>query len=500
VIEGLLRLAERVRVETTNSLDAATQSAQGQYFTPERAAVLIASFPALPRQSLLRVLDPGAGSGMLTAAIVERVCAESSAAAIEVIAVESDPSLLPALHETARLCEQWGRDHGVSVIIRVTPGDLVVMQTGLEAELGFDYDLVIMNPPYKKLGSASWQRKALEAAGWEATNLYSAFLAVGVDSLRPGGQLVAITPRSFANGPYFGQFRRRLLAEVAFDRLHTFESRSTVFADTGVLQENVVFSATKGGHRGSVMITSSHGHTDEIVARTVGYDELVSPADPQRFIRITADKASDEAVKVLEAMPASLAALDLKVSTGKVVDFRARQNLRDVPQPGHLPLVYPGNLHQGEVHWPRRIGKAQAFSLVDESDHKALLPSGYYVLVKRFSAKEERRRIVAAVWDPTRCDGKPVAFENHLNVFHKKGMGMDRELAWGLCLWLNSTVVDRYFRTFSGHTQVNATDLRSLNYPDEPVLRSLGRSTDCLPEQDDLDRLVEEMTQVLVAA
>jgi adenine-specific DNA-methyltransferase len=489
-----------VRVEATSTLDTVSQAVQGQYFTPEKAAALIAGLPTLLRTNVLRVLDPGAGSGMLTAAVVERACREGGVDAIEVTAVESDASLLPALHQTVRLCEQWGRDHNMLVRVKVVAGDLIRMQSGLDAELGTNYDLVIMNPPYKKLGSASWQRKALKLSGWEVTNLYSAFLAIGVDSLRCSGQLVAITPRSFANGPYFGQFRRRLLAEVAFNRVHTFESRSTVFGDTGVLQENVVFSATKAGPRGAVVITSSRDHTDEVMSRTVGYNELVSPADPHQFIRITPDEASCEAVKAVEALPASLTALGLKVSTGKVVDFRARQNLHNVPQPGYLPLVYPGNLRQGEVHWPRQIGKAQAFSLVEESDRKALLPSGYYVLVKRFSAKEERRRIVAAVWDPTRHQGKPVAFENHLNVFHKNGMGLDRELAWGLCLWLNSTIVDRYFRTFSGHTQVNATDLRSLNYPDQPTLRRLGQATDHLPEQGDLDQLVEEMTQELVPA
>ncbi|MDR3360277.1 MAG: Eco57I restriction-modification methylase domain-containing protein [Bifidobacteriaceae bacterium] len=498
--DRLLSLAERVRVEATNGLDPAAQSARGQYFTPDKTAALIAGLPSLPHADVLRILDPGAGSGMLSAAIVERVCADGRAAAIDLTVVEADASLLPALHQTARLCRQWGCDHGVAVGVRVVAGDFVLMQTGLDAELGFNYDLVIMNPPYQKLGSASWQRKVLESSGWRVTNLYAAFLAVGVDSLRHGGQLVAITPRSFANGPYFGQFRRRLLAEVAFNRLHTFESRSTVFADTGVLQENVVFSATKGGHRDSVVITSSHGPTDEVAARSVGYGELVSPTDRQQFIRISVDETSEEAVRVLEALPASLAALGLKVSTGKVVDFRARQNLRDTPRPGCLPLVYPGNLRQGEVQWPRPIGKAQAFGLLKESDSKALLPSGYYVLVKRFSAKEERRRIVAAVWDPTRHEDQPVAFENHLNVFHKKGVGLDRELAWGLCLWLNSTVVDRYFRTFSGHTQVNATDLRSLNYPDAPTLRRLGQGADRLPEQDALDQLVEEMTREPVAA
>ena len=122
------------------------------------------------------------------------------------------------------------------------------------------------------------------------------------------------------------------------------------------------------------------------------------------------------------------------------------------------------------------------------------------MLVKRFSSKEERRRIVAAVWDPTRYPAKEVAIENHLNVFHAGGVGLDRELAWGLCLWLNSSVVDRFFWTFSGHTQVNATDLRSLRYPDEATLRHQGSIIDSLPGQDELDRQVEDHSLGQVAA
>ncbi|MCL2803319.1 MAG: Eco57I restriction-modification methylase domain-containing protein [Micrococcales bacterium] len=500
MVEGLLQQAERVRVESTLGLDSVAQTAQGQYFTPGGAAALIADLPKLPRDSLLKVLDPGAGSGILTAAVVDRVCRERYGGKVEVTAVECDQSLLPALQRTAEMCEQWGLDHHTKVTVKVVCGDVVLLQTGLDAELGLDFDLVVMNPPYKKLGSSSWQRKALEPLGWESPNLYSAFLALGVDSMRDGGQLVAITPRSFFNGPYFSQFRKRLLRQVTFNRLHTYESRSTVFADTGVLQENVAFSATKGGLHGDVVITSSHGHIDEITSRVITYGELVLPDDPEEFIRITTDDADDDAVHRFASLPASLLALDLKVSTGKVVDFRARDNLHDSPQPGSLPLVYPGNLRNGQVEWPRQIGKAQAFCLLGDHDRKALLPYGYYVLVKRFSSKEERRRVVAAIWDPTRYQAKEVAFENHLNVFHAGGVGLDRELAWGLCLWLNSSVVDRYFRTFSGHTQVNATDLRSLSYPDEATLRRLGRTVDFLPAQDDLDQLIEDHAWRQVAA
>ncbi len=86
-----------------------------------------------------------------------------------------------------------------------------------------------------------------------------------------------------------------------------------------------------------------------------------------------------------------------------------------------------------------------------------------------------------------------IAFENHLNYFHRNGAGLPPDLARGLSAFLNSSLIDSYFRQFNGHTQVNATDLRSFRYPAENQLAALGQKIgDSLPEQDELDRLVRE--------
>ena len=120
-----------------------------------------------------------------------------------------------------------------------------------------------------------------------------------------------------------------------------------------------------------------------------------------------------------------------------------------------------------------------------------LVPRGYYVLVKRFSAKEEKKRIVACVYDPRKIRSKAVGFENHLNYFHANGKGVDAKLAIGLAGYLNSTNVDRYFRHFSGHTQVNATDLRSIPYPKHKVLVAIGKKLGMsCPTQSEFDRIV----------
>src|SRR5579885_1655341 len=111
------------------------------------------------------------------------------------------------------------------------------------------------------------------------------------------------------------------------------------------------------------------------------------------------------------------------------------------------------------------MNRGNAMALNDETK-KWLYPNGFYTVVRRFSAKEERRRIVASVVRP---DSFPSAimlgFENHLNVFHEQRKSLPEALAYGLAAFLSTTAVDDQFRRFNGHTQVNATDLRLIQFP-----------------------------------
>jgi adenine-specific DNA-methyltransferase len=491
----LLSLAERNRVAALSSLNPVTQDSLGQFFTPARAAALIASMPRLPRSGTLRVLDPGAGSGMLSAALVSRVLDETSDLDVHLVAVECDASVIPHLTETLEACKAEGAGR---ISFEIIEADYIRASTGVTADQRlFGFDLVIQNPPYGKLAASSAARAAVRAAGADAPNLYAAFLALSVVALKPGGHLVAITPRSFCNGPYFGAFRSYMLGQIALDRVHVFESRSTVFADTGVLQENVIFAGTKGGVHGEVLLSASNGHEDDSSHRRVSYSDVVHAGDRQQFIRIATNDADTDVAERMLALPDTLASLGIAVSTGKVVDFRSRECLHGNEVDQGLPLIYPGNVRDGLVTWPREIRKPQWFLPVVPKDESLLVPEGWYCIVKRFSAKEERRRIVAAVWSPELTPG-PVAFENHVNIFHKHRAGLDRETTYGLSLWLNSSIVDRYFRTFSGHTQVNATDLRAMRYPDMATLRHLGGlAPDRLPAQDDIDALVFDALDAL---
>ena len=134
---------------------------------------------------------------------------------------------------------------------------------------------------------------------------------------------------------------------------------------------------------------------------------------------------------------------------------------------------------------------AAVFFRADTSDLS--IEAGVYVLTKRFSSKEQQRLVMAAIYDPTKIGARLVGFENHLNYFQKQGKGLPADPAKGLALYLNSTLVDQYFRLFSGHTQVNATDLRKMSYPTyQQLLRLGGHVKEKMPDQETIDAIVEK--------
>jgi adenine-specific DNA-methyltransferase len=497
IIEELLTEADGQRTASLRSLAPDRQRNLGQFFTPRVLAERIADEPRLPSDGLMRILDPGAGTGILSAAVVARVLRERPRVGVRVTVVEVAPDLAVPLSRTLDACETAARALGTRLEFEVVAADFVAWVAGQASSGWLDsgwtgkFDLIVENPPYRKVAKDSAVRRHLRAFDMDVPNLYAAFLGLSAHMLDHGGQLVAITPRSFANGTYFHQFRKKFLGMMGIDRLTVFHERGALFSDLSVLQENIIMAATRGRRPEKVAISSARWHGDSNHERLVLYADIVDPKDGQSFLHIPTDSDDDLAGDTVAALPAELDDLGLQVSTGKVVDFRASWALRDMPDHATVPLIYPGHLHDGSIRWPL-VGYRKPNALaVDDRTRKLLLPSGFYVLVKRFSAKEETRRVVASVVDPKDFSYSWIGFENHLNVFHGNGAGFQRDVAVGLALWLNSTVLDLHFRRFSGHTQVNATDLRNLRYPSLDQLESLGAHLGQeWPNQDDIDTLV----------
>ncbi len=470
----------------------------GQFLTaPPVAAFMASMFSQFPKQ--VRLLDAGAGAGALTAAVVKRICQRGDGVrSIDATLYEIDPFILETLLETMRDCERTCEAEGIAFTFTIHNIDFIrEISARLAGDLFGDapptFNVAIANPPYRKITTDSAERRALRSVGVETSNLYTGFIALMQRLLVHGGQLVGITPRSFCNGPYFRPFREDFLSELELRRLHVFESRQAAFRDDSVLQENIIFHAVKGRNQpAELLISSSSGeHGADIAETAFPFSEIVHPHDTERFIHIPSTTSHATAKVTMDGLSSSLASLGVTVSTGRVVDFRLKEALRKDPGKGTVPLLYPCHFNGGTVHWPKPEARKPNAILDNDETRPWLVPSGIYLLTKRFTSKEERRRLVACLYDPDLVKAKWIGFENHLNYFHEKGCGLERTLAVGLYAFLNSTVVDQYFRRFSGHTQVNATDLRSLPYPDRDTLQAMGRELKTLDvSQDEIDHLV----------
>lgn len=460
----LLEDIDRFRLEISPTLDKRRRSKLGQFMTPVRIAAQMAClFENLPDQ--VRLLDAGAGMGALTAAFVRYACGRSiKPKSIHVVAYEVDSQMADILQETLSRCVSDAEIAGIKMKWEIIRDDFILHSAEPLLKMTKTFNCAIMNPPYGKINVASKWRAALRSRRIETVNLYTAFVAVALQQLEDRGELVAITPRSFCNGSYYESFRRQMLSSCALRDLHVFESRKTAFKDDDVLQENIIFRVVKGGVQNGVNLS-----TDAMGGREVPFSEIVRPNDSHAFIRIPVSEG-DLAERV-QALPCRLEDLGIKVSTGRVVDFRAKEHLRKEPSNTTVPLIYPTHFEDGGIRWP--IPNFKKHNAIEDCADTAslMIPGGIYVLTKRFSAKEEKRRLVAAIYD-----GGRVGFENHLNYFHDNGRGLPLDLARGLSAFLNSEAVDQYFRIFSGHTQVNATDLRSLHYPTRSQLEEIGRS------------------------
>ncbi|WP_127841299.1 Eco57I restriction-modification methylase domain-containing protein [Actinomyces wuliandei] len=310
---NLLERAAARREAALARLDARSQSDLGQFFTPAAVAWIMASMPRLPEGGVLRVLDPGAGTGVLSAAVVERVRRERPDAQVVVTAVEVDPGLHPALAETLEDCRQAGAQ------TTLVGGSLVDWARHTDER----FDLVIQNPPYHKIRSGSALDRDLRSLGVAVPNVYAGFMALGALLLAPNGQQVSITPRSWMNGTYFTRFRRSFLGAVGIDAIHTFRSRAEVFADLGVLQETIIVSATRGRQAETVRLSSSVDHRDDPTVREVAGSQVVT----DDFVFVPATQEDAEAVSWMDCARHTLASLGLTASTGRVVDFRSREHL-----------------------------------------------------------------------------------------------------------------------------------------------------------------------------
>ena len=465
----------------------------GHYLTPATVARFMAECGDY-EAPYIRVLDPGSGTGVLSAAVCEAASSSGATRSLHIDAYETDSLLTALTHLTLAFSRDWLAQRGIALTFDVKHQDFVLEYASLLAgkrgsgDGGSGYNLVISNPPYFKIGKDDPRAVAWASVVHGQPNIYALFMAVSAELLSESGKLVYIVPRSFASGPYFRRFRETFFRRVIPTAIHLFESRKDVFKDQTVLQENLIFAGQRRmdvetSHEGHVLV--SHSKTANDLADReqilVGLDSVLDRRNPNTELCVPVCGEDLELVRAVRAWPETLKSLGLDISTGPVVPFRATRFLvHDASEEETVPLLWMHHVRPMRVEWPSRGSRKPQWVRSTLQSLRLLVRDENYVLLRRFSAKEEKRRLVAAPLVRGSLDADMLGLENHLNYIRGVLRELDKELAYGLAALLNSAFLDRYFRISNGNTQVSATELRAMPLPPELDIRSIGSQVQAL--------------------
>lgn len=458
------------------------KKAWGQYFTPPQLAEFAADLVADGATGTVRVLDPGAGTGTLGLALARALLERREVRRVELCCVESEPL---ACRELTAAVSAASVALGRRLVASVLDRDFLELR---DATLPA-FDVVIANPPYFKLSPK-------DPRGGDAPNVYARFMEAGAALLRDGGRLCFIVPRSYASGRYFRRFRRRFHAMMQLEHVHVFESRNAAFKADQVLQENVVVRYVKRPRAAAdrVTISVSRGLDDLDARRTFSCasQHLIS-TDDDAVLSLPTDLAQLELMQRMQALPHTLDSLGLQISTGPVVAFRAANHLTTTNHArSTAPMLWLQHVRAGQIRWPLGAGFRKPEHIDRRAGAKLLVRAGNYVLLRRFSAKEDRRRLTAAPWLAADWNAPCLGLENHLNYIHRPAGALSVHEAHGLSALLNSRVLDDYFRITSGNTQVSATEIRALPLPSRRFIERLGRAA---KRRGDVETMVDSLLE-----
>ncbi|MEK4310553.1 BsuBI/PstI family type II restriction endonuclease [Bacillus sp. FSL P2-0092] len=495
----IMEYIENLTSEVNLSLSSSEKKEKGQYFTSSSIATFITSNVNIKKDKL-RVLDPGSGLGALSGALIQRIITQRIRVDIDLVLYEKDKKVTPHLRSVMELCKKKMHECGNEFEYTILEEDfildnrLTVENDLFNESLNYEkYDVIISNPPYYKVKKDHVYSRILADYIHGQPNVYFMFMIIASKLLINEGQLIFITPRSYCSGAYFERFRTKFFDYIDPDHFHLFNKRKGNFKGESVLQESIILSGFKRDRRPLFITISSSDDLniiDSYQHHSFEKELIIDSSDQINLIRLPVNEEDEEILHMFDSWNNNLTLMDMEISTGRVVTFRNKDNIEEYNPKRNHPLIFMQHLKNQKVHFPSDNGKDLG---VKDSGHNVLVPSKNYVLLKRFTSKEQTKRIVCASYLKKHYDYKFLGIENHLNYIHKYNDDLSEEEAMGICAFLNSSYVDKFFRIINGNTQVNASDIRPLPFPNYEFILEIGRKI--LEEEikySDIDSLIKE--------
>lgn len=456
---------------------------KGQFFTPLSISQFMGSLARTTDSESIRILDPGCGSAILSCSLIEYLVKNNTTIKkINLDLYDTDTELMPYTEMVLLYLSDWLRSKGVQIDSIFHQEDFIIVNhTYISGSNLFNdnkvlYDYIISNPPYFKLAKDDARTQCCASIVDGQTNIYALFMAICSKMLNESGEMIFITPRSFASGRYFQSFRDYLFANTRLCFVHLFNTRKDTFAKDDVLQE-LVITRFANSNKGRIIISHSEGSRDLNVPIVKDYPEtdILDPSTADKVVFLPTDDRDEAILNLFRSWDGNMEKYDINISTGPVVAFRIYDYITADEDIDTVPLYWMHNVIKMLADHPvNKKDKGQYIKVAPESMH-TLLPNKNYILLRRMSSKDDSSRLVAAPYFGNMAKYKYVGIENKLNYIYRPKGHLRRDETIGLTALLDSDLFDGYFRTFNGNINVSATELRAMPLPPIETIREIGK-------------------------
>jgi len=454
----------------------------GRLFTKKETARLMASMLTFEEgKTAYTVLDPGAGTGILSAAVIEEICQRcSSCRQIFLTAYESNPEFIAMLEDNLERVRKKARhDYDVRVFVTVYNENYITESQNHYTVTLFNtvedkYDIIICNPPSEMVEKTSLEAK--RAGGVTQVKINSAFLfaKMAKKHLEDGGKLVIVLPTTVATASSLTAYRREMAEELSLLKVHLFIGKAKNSARAIPLKKSVILCYGKCEKPETVTISTSTDNgkpENTVVLPPLSYGFVVDEKDGT----LTLPKSIEDTriVKYISEFPETLSSIGLKISTGLVIDSRCDGLLFTDAIKGCVPLIRPIAIRNGQIRFPLPI-KHQYIAPVNTN---LIQRNKNMVIIKRVPAKSDNRFLNCAVYMASQLPQyKYISTHNKINFIDTKNASSEipSRLAFGLFALLNSTIYDRYISIVSKSKQINAKEMRALPLPPRNIIENIG--------------------------
>lgn len=429
----------------------------GQFFTDINIAKFMASLANVNiEQHKINILDCGSGNGILSISLLQRLDTLNLSLNVKLHLYEIDQDIIDSLKSNVEMLQSHLKNVDLSFAIH--------QENFILKDINEKFDFIISNPPYFKLNKASDEAVKMNYVVYGQPNIYMLFMAKSIELLKDTGEMIFITPRSFTSGSYFKAFRCFFLNNAHFEQIHIFNTRTKHFKSESILQETIITKIVKRQIDRVIISSSEDSSFNDYNEMKVENRLIIDAHEPECVIKLPLDQYDVNILKTFHRSTQTLQSLGYMVSTGKVVTFRSKELIANEHTKNNVPLIWMNNFKNKQLEHPLDFGKEQYISTDNQS---LLIDKSNYIIIKRFSSKEQKKRINIGYIFKDKIEYAQIGLENHLNYLYRKDDEMSKKELMILGDFLDSELTDKYFRISNGNTQVNATELMNLPIPDD---------------------------------